>query len=62
MANILNCYAIFFTKLGAVESRAEAFGSRSPKLKRMNWLFESTKFEKVKGSKLSVYKRNILVI
>ena len=36
MANILNCYAIFFTKLGAVESRAEAFGSRSPKLKRMN--------------------------
>ena len=53
MANILNYYAIFFTKFEAVESK-----SRSPEID----LFESTKFEKGKGSKLSVYKRNILVI
>ena len=30
MANILNCYAIFFTKLEAVESRSRSFWKQKP--------------------------------
>ena len=56
LANILNCRANFFTNLEAVESR-----SRSLELQSIDGLFESRKFEKVKGSN-SAYKINILVI
>ena len=54
MANILNCYAIFFKKLETFESRRleNAFGSRSLKLQSIDELLESTKFEKVKRSNI----------
>ena len=57
MANTLNCREFFFTNLEAVESR-----SRRLKLQSIDGLFESRKSEKLKGSKLVVYKGNILVI
>ena len=47
LANILNCRANFFTNLEAVESR-----SRSLELQSIDGLFESRKFEKVKGSNI----------
>ena len=45
MANILDFRAFFFTNLEAVESR-----SRRLKLQSIDGLFESKRFEKVKGS------------
>ena len=50
MANILNCPAIYFTKQQKAEP--EAFGSRRLKLQSIDGLFESRKFEKVKGSNI----------
>ena len=53
----------FFTDLEAVEVEAAVFASRNLKLQNIDALFESTKFEKFKGSKsLNVCKTNILVI
>ena len=50
MANILNR---FFTDLEAVERR-----SRKLKLQNIDALFESTKFEKIKGSNIVKYVQN----
>ena len=50
MANLLNCRAIFSQIWKQQKAEAEGFGSRSLKLQSIDGLFESAKFEKVKGS------------
>ena len=55
MGNILNCYAIFSQSWKYQKAEAKAFGSRSLKLQSIDGLFESTKFEKVKGSNIDKY-------
>ena len=52
MANILNYRAFFSQIWKQKQAEAEAFGSRSVKLQSIAGLFESKKFEKVKGSNI----------
>ena len=52
MANILNWRAIFLQIWKQYKAEAEAFGTKSLKLQCIDGLFESRKFEKVKGSNI----------
>ena len=52
MGNILNCRAFFSQIWEQQKAEAEAFGRISLKLQSIDGLFESTKFEKVKGSNI----------
>ena len=50
MANILNCRANFYQIWKQQKEEVEALGSRNLKLQSIDALFESRKFEKLKGS------------
>ena len=52
MANILNCRETFSEIWKQQKAEAEGFGSRSLNFQSIDGLFESTKFEKVKGSNI----------
>ena len=52
MTNISNCRAIFLPIWKQQKAEAEAFGSRGFKPQSIDRLFESRKFEKVKGSNI----------
>ena len=52
MANSLNYCAILLQIWKQQKAKAEAFGSRRLKLQSIDGLFESRKFEKVKGSNI----------